>query len=78
MNTLAKLYKNDDEELIPPEDRKWCLVVVEAGSDALFCSGEVFGYGEGGAEAKIKTTARGGITCLKCLDKIKEIKAVKL
>lgn len=78
MNTLARLYRNEDGDDVRHEEQKWCLVVDSGGSDTTFCTGEVFAFGEGGAAAKVKTVERGGVTCPLCLEKIKTIKAVKL
>ena len=78
MHTIAKLTRNEDGQDIPKDEQKWCLVYSFGDSDQLFCSSEVFGFAEGDAVAQIKQVKRGGITCLKCLQEIKTIKAIKL
>lgn len=75
MNTLVKILADDNGEVI--ENPKWCFSVHWSGNQAL-CSGQFYGYGESGAEYEIKSTKKGGITCTDCLEKIKQIKAIKL
>ena len=75
MNNLVKILSSDDGE--KREEKKWCLIVNYTGSQT-FCEGEFFGFGESGCEFETKTVKRGGITCRKCLRKIKDVKKVKL
>ncbi len=75
MNYLIRILVDDNGE--KRFDPVWCLVVHDTGNMA-FCSGEFFGVGESGVVYEVKGCKRGGITCPKCLDKIKLIKAVKL
>lgn len=78
MNHLVMMIKDDDNEIISEEGRKWCLISSSAGSNVTLCTGEVFEPGEGVAEGISKTVTRGGITCKICLDIIRRIKAVRL
>lgn len=78
MHTVIMMTKNEDEEIIPVQDRKWCLMVSQCGSFMPLCTGEVSGGGEGVAEADSKQVERGGITCPKCLEQIQWFKAIRL
>lgn len=71
----VKLSVNEDGE---PDTRGRHLVSDFGGSPTLFCTGEVFGHGEGYAEGAVRDVKRGGITCADCLDRIREIKAIRL
>ena len=73
MTHVVKLNINEDGGEI--NDPEWHLIVTWDGSPRTFCSGEVFGFGEGNARGDTKD---GQITCLKCIQQIKEIKAVRL
>ena len=76
MNDLARIIIDDGGE---EGDGLWHLVQRRGGGEpVIFCTGEVYGFGEGDARAEFKTTKRGGIECNHCLGMIKEIKAVKL
>lgn len=77
MNLLVKLKSLDDGELIPKEDQVWCLITPYADGPQTFCGGDYFGEGEGGAIGVTKRVKRGGITCPICIDRIREIKAVR-
>ena len=77
MNYLVKILKDNNGEVRDKDQQFWHLVVNYTGSQT-FCEGEFFGYGESGCEFEEKSVKRGGITCPKCLKKIKEIKKVKL
>lgn len=72
---LVKIITDEDGEAEVPD---WHLVVDYGGSPQAFCSGQVFGDGEGAATYKTKRRQRGGITCERCLERIAEIKAVRL
>lgn len=76
MNTLVKIIKTEDGEL--QTNPKYHLVKSDGGSNRAVCTGEVFGYGEGSAEYKLKYTNKGGITCKECLEIIKWFKAIEL
>jgi hypothetical protein len=75
VNNLVKFIENEDGEKVEPF---WHISAIYAGSPALMCSGEVYGYGEGDAVFEAKTVMRGGITCPDCLEMIKSIKSIKL
>lgn len=75
---LVKILVRESGEAVLPEDQVWCLSWSLAGAAATFCTGEVFGEGEGHAQYETKTVKRGGITCPVCLQTIKEIKSIKL
>ena len=75
MNILVKILVNDTGEI--EESPKWHLMTNKMGNQA-FCTGEFVGIGESRCEFEIKTVKRGGITCERCLQEIKRIKAVKL
>ncbi len=78
MNHLAMITERDDGEVVPADERVWCLMTPYADGDQTFCTGEHFGFGEGGAIARVRSLPRGGITCPRCLEHIRAIKAVKL
>lgn len=73
---LAKIIFNDYGE--PEEKPKWHLVQTTGDSPRIVCTGEVFGFGEGTAVAKEKTSEKGGITCPDCIKIIKWFKEIKL
>ena len=75
---LVKITADEDGFNVEKQDRVWCLSIVAGGSPMCFCNGQVYGYGEGDAEYETKTVARGAITCLNCIEKIADIKAVRL
>lgn len=54
---------------------KWHWIATVAGGSATLCDIEYFGYGESGCIYKVKD---GKITCQKCIEIIKKIKAIKL
>ena len=63
----------------PKFDPQWCL--VDGGNPegaATLCQGEFFGYGESGCVFEVKYVQRGGITCVRCNDKIRLYKEVRL
>jgi hypothetical protein len=76
MHDLVKIIINEDGDKV--DDPKWHWIENNGDSERTLCGGEVFGFGEGNAEYKIKTVNRGGITCSQCLQLIKEFKAIKL
>ena len=78
MQSLCRLTMDEDLEVIPEDEQVWCLITPYADSTQKFCTGEYFGYGEGNATADTKRVQRGGITCPKCIEHIKMIKAVRL
>lgn len=65
-------------DLIESEDGHWHLVVDGGGCETTFCGGVVFGFGENRTVFEEKIVTVGGITCPRCLAKIKEIKSIKL
>lgn len=73
---LVRIIIDEDGE--ETHNDNWHLVDVSDAAPRTLCSGEVFGYGEGNAVYTTKSVARGGITCPKCLGKLKEYKAIKL
>lgn len=75
---VVKITARDDGEAVRKDEQVWCLVHQQSGSDATLCTGEVFGYGEGGAKYKTKQVEKGRINCKNCLQIIKKIKAIKL
>lgn len=75
-NQLVKIIFDDDGEAT--NNDSWHLAVQPDGSPRTLCTGEVFGGGEGEAVYKTKSVERGGITCPKCLEIIKQFKAIKL
>ena len=75
-HTLVKITVDEDGADV--DNAKWCLSIIAAGGSQSFCSGQYYGKGESSCEFKDKTVQRGGITCPECLQKIKEIKAIKL
>ena len=78
MNELAMLTVNEDGDIVPHDERFWHLTDDHAGVVELFCTGEVFGEGEGDARAEVKQVQKGGITCPSCLQRIRYVKSVKL
>ena len=74
---LVKILSSDDGEPRDKHLQYWHWILTDTGNHTL-CEGEFFGYGESACEYEIKTVKRGGITCPKCLEIIKEIKAIKL
>ena len=78
LNKLVKVILNDDGD-IPMFPDDWHLVdVANFQGDAVLCTGEYFGDGEGEVVYETKEVIRGGITCKKCLESLKLYKAVKL
>lgn len=79
MNQLVKILSDDDGYPREKEEQVWHLVdpADESGNSTL-CEKEYFGLGESGCTYLVKKTARGGITCKKCLKSIKAYKSVKL
>jgi hypothetical protein len=75
MNHLVKLITNEDGDPCPP---LWHLAGCVGGSNAVLCTGEVYGEGEGAAVTETKSVKRGGITCNACISQIREIKSVRL
>jgi hypothetical protein len=77
MNSLVMFFRDDDGELI--DDPVWHLIDPgNAQGEASFCTGEFFGGGESSVIFEVKMVKRGGITCPRCLDKLKIYKTVKL
>lgn len=76
MHNLVKIITSDDGE--KRDKPVWCLVEHTDFGDATFCQAEFFGLGESCCEYKTKTVARGGITCERCLERIRLIKDIQL
>lgn len=53
----------------------WCYIQKIASGHATLCGAEYFGYGDSGTKYETK---KGKITCPRCIEIIKEMKAVKL
>lgn len=77
LNSLVKIIRDDDGDLTGNDS--WHLVdpTNDQGRAAL-CTQEFFGLGESAVEYETRTAKRGGVTCQKCLEKIRRMKAVKL
>jgi len=73
---LVKLLSDDDKE--PYDDPKWCVVDPLNTDPATLCTGEYFGEGQSDCTYETKTVKRGGITCNRCLAKLRWAKGVKL
>lgn len=73
---LVKILINEDGKKV--EAPKWHLVHRFGEAERTVCSGEVFGEGEGSVVFEEKYTEKGGITCPKCIERIKWFKSVKL
>lgn len=73
MAAVVQILSADNGELY--RKRPWHLIWDLGGCHGAFCTGEAFGYGVSGCRYKTK---EGKITCLQCVEKIKEIKAIKL
>ena len=67
-HTIVKIIRDNDGE--KAVNAKWHYSDNRAG--------EVYGGADSCAEFKTKDVERRGITCLKCLEIIKEFKAIKL
>lgn len=76
MNNLVKIIKNEDGDF--QQNPQWHLVQNDGGSNRSVCTGEVFGLGEGSAEYKFKSVAKGGISCPECIEIVKWFKTIKL
>ena len=70
---VVKITINDDGDRV--HNPKWCCVDYRGDAERTLCSGEVFGFGESGAEYEKK---RGKITCANCIDLLKTYRATKL
>lgn len=73
MAYVVKITKDHCGEKI--KHAKWCYIHEICGGDVAFCSGQYFGQGESSCEYTIK---KGKITCPDCIEKIKEIKTIRL
>lgn len=78
MNRLAMITVREGGDEVPPDEQVWCLVTPYADGDQTFCTSEYFGEGESDAVFLTKSVRKGGVTCGKCIDHIKAIKAVRL
>lgn len=71
-NRAVKIIANDDGEKVK---REWCYI-INIDAERTLCTGEAFGYGESSVEYEIKKDCP--ITCLNCIEIIRQIKKVKL
>ncbi len=76
MALLVKILSSDDGS--KRNNRVWCYFTNESATKRTFCEGEAFGVGDSSCEFKLKEVQKGGITCPKCIAKIKTIQAIKL
>ena len=77
MNALVRYFTNEDGDTA--ENDFWHLSDPTSwDAPRTLCDGQVFGDGESGIEYEAKLVKRGGITCPKCLESVKTMKAVKL
>jgi hypothetical protein len=77
MNTLVKIITTDDGN--ETNDNNWHL--VDPGNplgEATLCGEEFFGGGESACEFELKESKRGGVTCPKCLTRLRIYKSVCL
>ncbi len=65
MQVVKILYDENGEKIDSP---KWCAINDFNDGQRTYCSGQVFGYGEGSAVFKVKD---GKITCPQCIGQIK-------
>lgn len=76
-NELVKIIRDDDGTLT--ENDSWHLVdPTNRQGQAALCTQEFFGFGESLIEFETKQAKRGGITCERCLEKIRVLKAIRL
>lgn len=75
-NQLVRIIEDEDGEAT--NNDSWHLAVQPDSSPRTLCTGEAFGGSEGAAVYETKSVKRGGITCPKCLEIIKQFKAIKL
>lgn len=75
---LVKILSDDSGNTRSKEDQVWHLVENVCGSNATFCEGEFFGKGESGCDFITKDIKRGGITCPKCMERLRWCKNIKL
>lgn len=81
MNNLVTQIVNDDGEKVSEEDQCWHLMGRFGGDNGVLCTGEFVDSAAAsgnGSEYKFKDVLRGGITCKRCLQVVKEFKAIKL
>ena len=78
MNQLVMITVDEDGHTVLKEHLKWCFVDPFGSDPQVFCDGQYFGEGQSECEYKTKEVQRGGITCRKCLDKIRFMKKVRL
>lgn len=72
---LVKILTYEGGEIVNKPLWHWIQCIDARRS---LCEGQAFGMGESDVEYETKTVPRGGITCPKCLEMIKEFKAIKL
>lgn len=76
MNYLVKILTSNDGEI--RDNPKWHLSTDMCGDKCTLCESEYYGFGASGCKFETKQVEKGGITCDKCIDIIKNIKQVKL
>lgn len=74
-NVVKITYDHYGEKIYDP---KWCLVSESSGDACALCDGQFFGESTSSAKYKVKHVFKGGITCVKCLEIIKGIQAIRL
>lgn len=74
MNNLVRIFTDDDG--VNVYTGLWCVKVVRSGEEMALCTGDFLF--NSGVEYEEKETKRGGITCQRCMEIIKEIKGIKL
>ena len=76
MHTLVKRITDDEGEAC--EDDRWHLIGLgDLDTIRVLCTGEAYD-GASNLVLETKQNRRGGITCSKCLEIVKEFKAIKL
>lgn len=77
-NHRVKFFIDEDGQ--EDDSDIWHLITISLGDPVSFCGGQVFGYGQGtiAIEGTDYEESEGRITCERCRDLIKEIKAVDL
>jgi len=74
---IVKILVDDSGEIRHLDDQVWHLSVYEAGCNMTFCEGELYGPASAATEFEFKDVKRG-ITCPKCIERIKDIKSIQL
>jgi len=72
----VRLLTDDDGEKV--DSPRWCLSVSDDGSPRTLCTGECYGEGEGSATFKEEYVEKGGITCRRCMERIRWMKSLRI